>query len=77
MADDPNTATVTTTAKVSFFEAHGTVVLLYSLVIGGAAATFWLGLRHPENAKVFEWATGFCTGAFSALTLAMRVTSAK
>ena len=61
----------------SFLEQHGTVVLLYSLVLLAGAGTFYLGLRHPENAKVFEWAAGFCGGAFSALTLAMRVTGSK
>lgn len=60
--------------KPNFLEQHGTVVLLYSLVIIGMAATFYLGMRtkiDPE--KVFAYFSGFGSGAFSALALAMRV----
>jgi len=56
-----------------FFDDHGTVLLLYSLVLAAAGATFYLGLEHPNNDVVFNWAAGFTTGAFSGLTVAMKV----
>jgi len=75
MADDPITvAKITPTVKVSFLEQHGTVVLLYSLVLLGLGATFYLGLKTKIDAeKVFAYFSGFGSGAFSALALAMRV----
>ena len=60
----------------NFLEQHGTVVLLYSLVLICLGLSFYLGLKTGmDKDKVFAYFSGFGSGAFASLALAMRVAS--
>ena len=59
-----------------FLERHGTVVLLYSLVLLGLGLTVAIGLKaHVDPEKLFAWIAGFTMGAFSGLMIAMKATN--
>lgn len=58
-----------------FWEKHGTVLLLYSLVVGAFVGTIFMAFHAKVDAeKIFDYGAGFTSGAFGGLTLAMRVT---
>jgi hypothetical protein len=60
-----------------FFEKHGTVILLYSLVLLAFGTTIVVGWKMGMEVKeVFAFAAGFTGGAFAGLTVAMRVSPA-
>ena len=57
-----------------FLEKHGTVLLLYSLVVAAFATTVVVGMKaHVDVEKLFTFVAGFTGGAFSGLTVAMKV----
>ena len=57
-----------------FLERHGTVLLLYSLVLMAFGTTVVLGYKmHMDVEKLFAFGAGFTGGAFSGLTVAMKV----
>lgn len=59
---------------LDLLERHGTVILLYSLVLLAFGVTVAVGLHakvDPE--KLFAFAAGFTGGAFAGLTVAMKV----
>lgn len=61
----------------AFFDKHGTVILLYSLVLLAFATAVAVGLyAKVEPKEVFAFAAGFASGAFAGLTVAMRVSPA-
>ena len=59
-----------------FLERHGTVLLLYTLLVAMLGMTMYLGIRaHVDGEKLFIWSSGFAGGVWSGLTLAMRVST--
>lgn len=59
-----------------FLERHGAVVILAGILVMGFAATVAIGVaRHVEADKLFAWVSGFTMGAFSGLTVALKVSA--